>query len=97
VLSAGAKLRGVLMYDQESIALINHLLAIRLRDKNAENSTLKASEFEEILEILLDHLPPPPKGATSRLKWSLIERKKLFDYLQHINCEVIEDRILPFG
>jgi len=27
----------------------------------------------------------------------LIERKKLFDYLQHINCEIIEDRILPFG
>lgn len=97
MLSAGDKLRGVLMYDQESIALISHLLTIRLRDKNAENSILKASEFEEILEILLDHLPPPPKGAISRLKWSLIERKKLFDYLQHINCEVIEDRILPFG
>lgn len=85
------------MYDQESITLINHLLEIRLMDKNAENGVLKASEFEEILDILLNNLPPPPKGTISRWKWSLIERKKLFDYLQYINCEVIEDRILPFG
>lgn len=85
------------MYDQESIAIINHLLEIRLMDNNLENSVLKASEFEEILEVLLDNLPPPPNGTISRWKWSLIERKKLFDYLQHINCEVIEDRILPFG
>ena len=85
------------MYDQESIVLINHLLESRLKDNNPENSVLKASEFEEILEILLDNLPPPNEGIISRWKWSLIERKKLFDYLQQINCEVIEDRILPFG
>lgn len=85
------------MYDQESIALINHLLKSRLMDNNPENSVLKASEFEEILEILLDNLPPPTEGIISKWKWSLIERKRLFDYLQHINCEVIEDRILPFG
>ena len=85
------------MYDLESIALINHLLKSRLMDNDPKNSVLKASEFEEILEILLDNLPPPPMGTISKWKWSLIERKKLFDYLQHINCEIIEDRILPFG
>ncbi len=84
------------MYDQESMDLINHLIDIRIMEKNPGGKFLHSSEFEEILELLLDNLPPPPKGALSRWRWSLVERKKLFDYLQHINCEVIEDRVLPF-
>ena len=84
------------MYDQESMDLINHLIDIRIMEKNPGGKFLHSSEFEEILEVLLDNLPPPPKGALSRWRWSLVERKKLFDYLQHINCEVIEDRVLPF-
>jgi hypothetical protein len=84
------------MYDQESMDLINHLIDIRIMDKNPGEKFLHASEFEEILEVLLDNLPPPPKGALSRWRWSLVERKRLFDYLQHINCEVIEEKALPF-
>ena len=84
------------MYDQESMDLINHLIDIRIMDKNPREKFLHSSEFEEILEVLLDNLPPPPKGTLARWRWSLVERKRLFDYLQHINCEILEDRVLPF-
>ena len=84
------------MYDQESQDLIKHLIDIKIMDKNPREKFLHASEFEEILEVLLDNLPPPPKGALSRWRWSLVERKRLFDYLQHINCEVIEEKALRF-
>ena len=81
------------MYDQETIDLVNHLIKIRLLKKNSNNKFLYVSEFEEILEILLDKLPPPPNGIISRWKWSLSERKNLFDYLREIGLQIIENPV----
>ena len=48
---------------------------------------------EEILEILIDKLPPPPNGIISRWKWSLGERKKLFEYLHEIGLDITESPV----
>ena len=83
------------MYDQSTIDLIDHLVEIRLMDKNSSDRFLHASEFEEILEALVENLPPPPNGIISRWRWSLVQRKSLFDYLQQIQLDVIETSPIP--
>lgn len=85
------------MYEQDTINRINHLIEIRQLKQNSNDKFLYVSDFEEILEILLDELPPPPNGIISRWKWSLDERKKLFDYLREIGLEIIENPIFPFS
>ena len=81
------------MYDQDTVDLINHLIKIRLMKQNSDNRFLHASDFEEILEILIDKLPPPPNGIISRWKWSLGERKKLFEYLHEIGLDITESPV----
>lgn len=85
------------MYEQDTINRINHLIEIRQLKQNSNDKFLHVSDFEEILEILLDELPPPPNGIISRWKWSLDERKKLFDYLREIGLEIIENPVFPFS
>jgi hypothetical protein len=46
------------MYDQDTIDLINHLIETRQLKQNSNSKFLHASDFEEILEILLDKFPP---------------------------------------
>ena len=85
------------MYEQDTINRINHLIEIRQLKQNSNDKFLYVSDFEEILEILLDELPPPPNGIISRWKWSLDERKKLFDYLREIGLEIIENPVFPLS
>lgn len=84
------------MYDQESTDIINYLLKTKVQDKGTNGKFLNQSDFEEILEILLNNLPPP-HGVITRFQWSINERKNFLNYLNEINCVVIEDRILPLG
>jgi hypothetical protein len=81
------------MYDQDTIDLINHLIEIRQLKQSSNSKFLHASDFEEILEILLDKFPPPSNSIISRWKWSLGERKKLFDYLREIGLEITESPV----
>lgn len=84
------------MYDQDTIDLVDQLLLVLTADPKAHEKIIHASEFDEILDKVTGQVSNPGGGFLARWLWSMDQRKKLFDYLQHLGYEVIDDPVLPF-
>ena len=84
------------MYDQDTIDLVDQLLLVLTADPKANEKIIHASEFDEILDKVMSRVANPGGGFLARWLWSMDQRKKMFDYLQQLGYEVIDDPVLPF-